>query len=124
MFSSMCNYPPDSGIDVWANGRNGVIKVCDEFPGFTRYKTHQPFGSPSPTHISVPRSHAKHPTDTIPTASDRSLKHAIEIYLPRFAAKEMLNRSLCWCTDTADSKPLICEYPGWKNFYIASGDSG
>jgi sarcosine oxidase/L-pipecolate oxidase len=106
------------------HGRHGVIKVCDEFPGFTRYTTHQPHGAKSPQRISVPRSHAKHPTDTIPLASEKTLGHAFDTYLPRFADKPRFNKALCWCTDTADSNLLVCEYPGWKGFYIASGDSG
>lgn len=103
---------------------NGVIKVCDEFPGFTRYKMHQPYGVDAPKSISVPRSHAKHPTDTYPDASEVTIRKAISTYLPRFKDKELFNRSLCWCTDTANSSLLICEHPKWKNFILATGDSG
>ncbi|KAK2610192.1 hypothetical protein N8I77_003644 [Diaporthe amygdali] len=102
----------------------GVIKVCDEFPGFTRYKQHQPYGAVGPKPVSVPRSHAKHPTDTYPDASEITIRKAIATYLPRFKQKELFNRSLCWCTDTADSSLLICEHPRWKNFILATGDSG
>ncbi|KAK7746710.1 hypothetical protein SLS53_001897 [Cytospora paraplurivora] len=103
---------------------NGVIKVCDEFPGFTRYKLHQPYGAEEPKQISVPRSHAKHPTDTYPDASEVTIRRAISTYFPRFEGKELFNKSLCWCTDTADSALLICEHPRWKNFILATGDSG
>ncbi|KAK8215256.1 hypothetical protein M8818_002268 [Zalaria obscura] len=102
----------------------GVIKVCDEFPGFSRFKMHQPYGASEPKRISVPRSHAKHPTDTYPDASDITIKKAISTYLPRFQDKKMFNQALCWCTDTADASLLICEHPKWKNFIVASGDSG
>jgi sarcosine oxidase/L-pipecolate oxidase len=102
----------------------GVIKVCDEFPGFTRFKLHQPFGADGPKPISVPRSHAKHPTDTYPEASEKSIRRAIDVYLPRFNGKQLYTRTLCWCTDTADGAPLICEHPRWKNLIIATGDSG
>lgn len=102
----------------------GVIKVCDEFPGFTRFKQHQPFGADAPKRISVPRSHAKHPTDTYPDVSEISIQKAIDIYLPRFKDKRKFNRTLCWCTDTADAALLVCEHPKWKNLIIASGDSG
>jgi sarcosine oxidase/L-pipecolate oxidase len=44
--------------------------------------------------------------------------------LPKFKEKELFNRSLCWCTDTADAALLICEHPQWKNFILATGDSG
>jgi sarcosine oxidase/L-pipecolate oxidase len=103
---------------------NGIIKVCDEFPGFTRFKKHQPYGAGSPKSLSVPRSHAKHPTDTYPDASEKSIRKAIDTYLPRFNDKELHNRTLCWCTDTADAAPLICAHPQWKNFIVATGDSG
>ncbi|EFX01570.1 fructosyl peptide oxidase [Grosmannia clavigera kw1407] len=102
----------------------GVIKVCDEFPGFSRFRMHQPCGTDFPKKISVPRSHAKHPTDTYPDESEITIRKAIATYLPRFKEKELFNRSMCWCTDTADSDLLICEYPKWKNFILATGDSG
>ncbi|CAI7628190.1 unnamed protein product [Penicillium glandicola] len=103
---------------------HGVIKVCDEFPGFSRFKQHQPYGAASPKPISVPRSHAKHPTDTYPDASEKTIRKAIMRFLPRFKDKELFNRSMCWCTDTADASLLICEHPQWKNFILATGDSG
>ncbi|KAJ5390965.1 uncharacterized protein N7496_002033 [Penicillium cataractarum] len=103
---------------------HGVIKVCDEFPGFSRFKEHQPYGANSPKLISVPRSHAKHPTDTYPDASEITIRKAITRFLPRFMSKELFNRSMCWCTDTADANLLICEHPRWKNLILATGDSG
>ncbi|KAI4624174.1 uncharacterized protein J4E88_001096 [Alternaria novae-zelandiae] len=103
---------------------HGVIKVCDEFPGFTRFKQHQPFGASAPKRISVPRSAAKHPTDTYPDASEVSIRKAIATFLPKFTDKELFNRHLCWCTDTADAALLMCEHPDWKNFVLATGDSG
>ncbi|KAJ5553522.1 hypothetical protein N7494_002900 [Penicillium frequentans] len=103
---------------------NGVIKVCDEFPGFSRFKQHQPYGASSPKLISVPRSHAKHPTDTYPDASEVTIRKAIARFIPQFKDKELFNRAMCWCTDTADANLLICEHPQWKNFILATGDSG
>lgn len=102
----------------------GVIKVCDEFPGFTRFKQHKPFGADAAKPISVPRSHAKHPTDEYPYASEQSIRRAIDTFLPRFKNKKLFNRALCWCTDTADAALLICEHPKWKNLILATGDSG
>ncbi|EMR65361.1 putative fructosyl peptide oxidase protein [Eutypa lata UCREL1] len=116
-------YNGDIGFFFEPNEK-GIIKVCDEFPGFTRFKEHQPFGASSPKQISVPRSHAKHPTDTYPDASETSITKAISTFLPRFKDKELFNRALCWCTDTADAALLICEHPRWKNFILATGDSG
>ncbi|KAI1396452.1 fructosyl amino acid oxidase [Hypoxylon fuscum] len=116
-------YNGDVGFFFEPN-EDGVIKVCDEFPGFTRFKQHQPYGAAKPKHISVPRSHAKHPTDTYPDASEKGIRNAIATFLPRFTDKELFNRALCWCTDTADAALLICEHPKWKNFVLATGDSG
>ncbi|CAE7215634.1 Fructosyl peptide oxidase [Pyrenophora teres f. teres] len=103
---------------------NNVIKVCDEFPGYTRFKQHTPYGATSPKRISVPRSAAKHPMDTYPDASEVSIRKAIATFLPKFTEKELFNRHLCWCTDTADAALLMCEHPQWKNFVLATGDSG
>ncbi|OTB02563.1 hypothetical protein M426DRAFT_322501 [Hypoxylon sp. CI-4A] len=116
-------YNGDYGFFFEPN-EDGVIKVCDEFPGFTRFKQHQPYGADKPKRISVPRSHAKHPTDTYPDASEKSIRKAISTFLPRFQEKELFNRALCWCTDTADAALLICEHPRWKNLILATGDSG
>ncbi|KAI1445101.1 fructosyl amino acid oxidase [Annulohypoxylon stygium] len=116
-------YNGDIGFFFEPN-EEGIIKVCDEFPGFTRFKQHQPYGADKPKRISVPRSHAKHPTDTYPDASEKSVRKAIATFLPRFTEKELFNRAMCWCTDTADGALLICEHPKWKNFILATGDSG
>ncbi|KAL6359174.1 hypothetical protein LRP88_06594 [Fusarium phalaenopsidis] len=103
---------------------DNIIKVCDEFPGFTRFLSHKPFGSDVAKQISVPRSHSQHPTDTYPDASEGSIRKAVARFLPRFKDRQLLNRSMCWCTDTADANLLICEHPRWKNFILATGDSG
>ncbi|KAK6855527.1 hypothetical protein PG995_007678 [Apiospora arundinis] len=117
-------YHGDLGFFFEPN-EHGVIKVCDEFPGFTRFlEQHQPYGAPAPTRVSVPRSHAKHPTDTYPDASEQSIRRAVAAFLPRFQSKELFNRAMCWCTDTADAALLICEHPRWHNFILATGDSG
>jgi sarcosine oxidase/L-pipecolate oxidase len=116
-------YNGDVGFFFEPN-EHGVIKVCDEFPGFTRFKMHQPHGAVIPKRISVPRSHAKHPTDTYPDASEVTIKKAIATFMPQFKEKELFNRTMCWCTDTADASLLICEHPEWKNFVLATGDSG
>ena len=103
---------------------HGVIKICDEFPGFTHFQQHQPFGASSSQRISVPRSHAQHPTDTYPDASETSIRKAVETFLPQFSGKTLFNRSLCWCTDTADAGLLVCEHPRYPNLVLATGDSG
>ncbi|KAH7126005.1 putative sarcosine oxidase [Dactylonectria macrodidyma] len=103
---------------------DGTIKVCDEFPGFSRFKMHQPYGASHPKLISVPRSHASHPTDTYPDASEVRIRRAIAKFLPGLKDKRIVERAMCWCTDTADANLLICEHPRWKNLILATGDSG
>ena len=98
--------------------------MCDEFPGFTRFNRHRPYGAAEAGWVSVPRSHAKHPTDTYPDASEANIRRAIATFLPRYQDKELFNRALCWCTDTADAALLVCEHPRWRNFILATGDSG
>lgn len=104
--------------------RDGIIKVCDEFPGWSRFKMCQPFGASEPKMVSVPRSHAENPTDTYPDASEKTIRKAIERFLPGLKDKPIVNRAMCWCTDTADANLLICEHPRWKNLILATGDSG
>ncbi|KAJ3522737.1 hypothetical protein NM208_g12732 [Fusarium decemcellulare] len=103
---------------------DGTIKVCDEFPGFSRFKKHQPYGASQSKLISVPRSHASHPTDTYPNASEVTIRKAIARFLPGLKDKRIVDRAMCWCTDTADANLLICEHPRWKNLILATGDSG
>jgi sarcosine oxidase/L-pipecolate oxidase len=116
-------YNGDIGFFFEPN-EDGIIKICDEFPGFTHFQQHQPYGALSPKRISVPRSHAAHPTDTYPNASEVSIRRAIDTFLPQFVHKPLFNRALCWCTDTANASLLVCEHPQWKNFVLATGDSG
>lgn len=75
---------------------------------------HQPFGAPKPINVSVPRSHAQHQSDTYPDVSEVTIRKAIATFLPKFKNKELFNRAMCWCTDTADANLLICEHPRWK----------
>ncbi|KAJ4181901.1 hypothetical protein NW759_017163 [Fusarium solani] len=103
---------------------DGIIKICDEFPGFTHFKKHQPFGAAHPKFISVPRSHASHPTDSYPDASEASIRKAMGRLLPELRDRKIVDRAMCWCTDTADANLLICEHPKWKNLILATGDSG
>ncbi|KAJ4181629.1 hypothetical protein NW755_010898 [Fusarium falciforme] len=116
-------YDGDYGFFFEPN-EDGIIKVCDEFPGFTHFKKHQPFGAAHPKLISVPRSHASHPTDTYPDASEATIRKAMARFLPDFRDRKIIDRAMCWCTDTADANLLICEHPRWKNLILATGDSG
>ncbi|KIR43257.1 sarcosine oxidase [Cryptococcus deuterogattii 99/473] len=103
---------------------NHLIKLCNEFPGYTNYQEWTPFGATTPQKISVPRSHADNPTDTIPTEVLEEIQRLIKMCLPQFADRPLINQSMCWCTDTDDAKWLLCEHPKWKGLVLATGDSG
>ncbi|OCF38305.1 sarcosine oxidase [Kwoniella heveanensis CBS 569] len=101
-----------------------LLKLCNEFPGYTNIVEHQPFGAPNPIKMSVPRSHAAHPTDTMPTESLDEIKRLIEICLPHLKGRPLINQAMCWCTDTDDANWLLCEHPRWNGLVLATGDSG
>jgi hypothetical protein len=122
------------------------MKLCNEFPGFTRNLRTRPFGAADESIISVPRSHGVHPGDTMPEESYDDIRRLIAKLLPRFVGRDILDGKICWCTgtsvrpfvvrncrfvahrnahpDTPDANWLMCEDPRWGNLYLASGDSG
>ncbi|KAH7141975.1 FAD dependent oxidoreductase [Dactylonectria macrodidyma] len=95
---------------------DNIIKVCDEFPGFTRFTSHKLFSTGVAKQVSVPRSHSQHPTDTYLDASEANIRKPVARFLPRFKDRQLLNRAMCWYTDTADTNLLICEHPGWTSW--------
>ncbi|ORY26976.1 putative peroxisomal sarcosine oxidase [Naematelia encephala] len=101
-----------------------LLKLCNEFPGYTNLQKVQPFGSPKPITISVPRSHAANPSDTIPTESLDDIKRLVSKCLPHLAGRPLINQAMCWCTDTDDGQWVVCEDPRWKGLVLATGDSG
>jgi glycine/D-amino acid oxidase-like deaminating enzyme len=103
---------------------NGVVKVCNEFAGYTRVRRAQPFGAARPQKLSVPRSHATHPSDTMPAEGAASVRRVVTTLLPQFGARAFAEEKMCWCTDTADAQLLLCEDPRWKGLVLATGDSG
>ncbi|ODO11460.1 hypothetical protein I350_00240 [Cryptococcus amylolentus CBS 6273] len=103
---------------------NNLLKLCNEFPGYTHYVQHQPFDANEPKRISVPRSHADFPSDTMPNEALDEIKRLVRIALPHLAGRELINQAMCWCTDTADANWLLCEHPKWKGLVLATGDSG
>lgn len=102
----------------------GLLKFCNEFAGYTHYTTATPFPLTEPVRISVPRSHAAHPTDTIPTESLEDIKRLIAKTISWLSGRPLINQALCWCTDTPDAQWLLCEDPRWKGLVLATGDSG
>ncbi|KAK8869469.1 hypothetical protein IAR55_000033 [Kwoniella newhampshirensis] len=101
-----------------------LLKLCNEFPGYTNYTTVQPFGAAKPIKLSVPRSHAQNPTDTMPTEVLDEIKRLVKKCLPHLEGRELINQAMCWCTDTDDANWLLCEHPRFKGLVLATGDSG
>lgn len=137
-----------------------MIKLVNEFEGLTNVQPWRPFprniaGPPfapsdpspfpsEPIPISVPRSHALNPTDTIPTECLAAIERLVDHCLPFLndpetlrrtghtaeGRRELVQRAMCWCTDTVDSNWLICRDPRWSHandsapVILATGDSG
>lgn len=102
----------------------GVMKFCNEFEGYTRKITCQPFGSQEDCEISVPRSHALHPTDTMPDEGRDAIRELIKTCFPALADRPLFDTAMCWCNDSFDGHWLLTEHPIYKGLYVASGDSG
>jgi len=103
---------------------DGVMKVVNEFEGYTYRASCRPFGADRDMEISVPRSHALNPTDTIPTEGARAIRRVIETCLPRLKDKSLFDTAICWCTDSFDGNWLLCEDSRYNNLILATGDSG
>lgn len=93
---------PRTGKSRW------IIKLCDEFPGYTRYLPIRPFGT-SPTeemvNVSVPRSHSDHPTDEVPDEGRERLRRVVQMMLPEFERREFVKTYCCWCTGEYGGTP-------------------
>jgi len=65
-------------------------------PGFTRLLDHQtPFGAPpGGVSLSVPRSHAVHPTDTMPEGTVDDIKRLIDTLIPEFSGRELIDQKM------------------------------
>lgn len=72
------------------------MKLCNEMPGFTRVLEHQtPFGAPEGgVSLSVPRSHAVHPSDTMPEGTVDDIKVLIETLIPEFKGRELIDQKM------------------------------
>ncbi|CDZ98665.1 FAD-dependent oxidoreductase [Phaffia rhodozyma] len=118
-------YDDQLGFFIEPDEETGLLKLCNEFSGYTRILHSQtPFGTSHPQDISVPRSHAVHPTDTIPTEGLDDIKYLISTLLPDFQDRPLVGAKMCWCTDTADAEWLFTEDPRWRGLFLTTGDSG
>lgn len=95
------------------------MKICNEFPGFTNVET-----VADGRKVSVPRSHAVNPSDSIPTESRNEVRSLLSRTLPRFNERPFVLEKICWCTDTIDRNWLIDIHPVYDRLIVATGDSG
>ena len=71
-----------------------VLKHRHVRPLQTRTLSNQhPFGAPkSGVSVSVPRSHAVHPTDTMPAGTVDDIKRLIDTLIPEFSGRELIDQ--------------------------------
>ncbi|WVW84474.1 hypothetical protein I302_106508 [Kwoniella bestiolae CBS 10118] len=74
--------------------------------------------------MSVPRSHALNPTDTIPEEGEKAIRKVIKTCFPQFADRPLFDKAICWCTDSYDGNWLLTEDPRYKGLVLATGDCG
>lgn len=97
----LCNVSPFSSpiLDL------GVLSLMllsfshtQEFPGYTRIiDNFKPFGATKPGPLSVPRSHAIHPSDTMPEEGLDDIKRLIKTLLPELVGRPLIDAKMCWC---------------------------
>ncbi|WVQ65965.1 uncharacterized protein L199_004143 [Kwoniella botswanensis] len=102
----------------------GIMKFVNEFEGYTRLASCRPFGSDKDITMSVPRSHALNPTDTIPEEGEQAIRKVIKTCFPQFADRPLFDKAICWCTDSYDGNWLLTEDPRYKGLVLATGDCG
>nr|XP_019012538.1 sarcosine oxidase [Kwoniella pini CBS 10737]OCF51319.1 sarcosine oxidase [Kwoniella pini CBS 10737] len=117
-------YNHDLGFIMEPEEGTFELKVVNEFAGYTHMQNVTPFGAQKEIRMSVPRSHAMNPTDTISTESLQAIKKLIELWLPEFKDRPLHKMAMCWCTDTKDMNWLLCEHPRYKGLVVATGDAG
>ncbi|KAL3462741.1 FAD dependent oxidoreductase [Aspergillus heterothallicus] len=98
---------------------DGQVKICNEFPGFT-HKISLSDGR----HVSVPRSHAQNPGDSIPHQSRKAMRELLAKTIPEFKNRPFVVEKVCWCTDTQDRNWLVDTHPEHARLVLATGDSG
>lgn len=97
--------------------RDGKLKFCNEFPGYTNLV-------PSPwsfsSRVSIPPS-IKH---AIPNEARMQLEKMRQKLFPRFVDRPMQDVMVCWCADTPDRSWIIDKHPNMSSILLATGDSG
>ena len=97
--------------------RDGKLKFCNEFPGYTNFVSS--LWSPS-SRVSIPSS-IKY---AIPDEARKQLEQMRQQLFPRFADRPIKDVMVCWCADTPDRSWIIDKHPDMSNVLLATGDSG
>lgn len=88
---------------------NNEIKICNEFPGFTRLVD----GTSVPLY-----------KDEIPAEAAEAIRAYLRDTMPTLASRPFVKTRICWCTDSPDRQLILCTHPELSNLTVASGDSG
>lgn len=72
---------------------------------------------------SLPPSDARENVG-IPAEDEKLIRRLIDEAIPQFVDRELVNKFVCWCGDTADSEYIIDHVPNTPNLIVATGDSG
>lgn len=104
----------DLGFFFEPDEDTGLIKLSANGAGYTN-------------NIAVSGTQASIPTtsnDGIPREDEQLIRRLIEESIPEFSGRELVNKFICWCGDTADSDYIIDRVPNTNGLMVAAGDSG
>lgn len=100
------------------------MKICDNNPGYQYRMGTYTDDSGNATRYSIPRYASAHPEDGIPAEAAAAINRFIDVIMPQFSGRPLLDARVCWCTDTPDGHWLIDKHPKYSSLLLATGDSG
>lgn len=99
----------EKGFFFEADEDKGEMKICNEFPGYTRMENDE----------SVPVKRSE-----IPIEAEQGIRDYLRETIPEFAEKPFTKARICWCTDSPDRNLILTTHPDHDNVVLATGDSG
>ncbi|RDL33048.1 uncharacterized protein BP5553_08487 [Venustampulla echinocandica] len=106
----------DLGFFFEPDEDTGLLKLSANGAGYTNYVTSPGFQE----QISIPTPSVK----GIPKEDEELIKRLISNTMPKFSGRQLVNKFICWCGDTAESDFIIDFLPGVEGLMVAGGDSG